>query len=525
MRQLIFTSALSGLARNRSGFCTVARSASLRERVVEILEKMSGYEPLHGSRPTVFLFRVCSGGNETLYVLSRICDAETDDFGRPNHLAHHLIFNENEIALLPPPAEVALRFPNWLEKFEGLPRLLPDDDPLPPEILSENCPKILPAKRWEELTGDAGNAALLCPFGEPRATVFVGDESMAETALGLFSESAATLVGGNAWEVAFSTGLCSPKKTEKFLWRMLDGYEISARRPGDFILDFLAPLVALRAPKTEFADYARTGIFPEEKRASLAAVSAKKEPQTDVPATEDFSNEFEEPEPASVAAPPLRASRKEVGELAQKHFSDVAGTLKFLSLAAFVVAIVLGCAFWFSPKNIEKSSSAEKVENFSDAEFSVEKKSAPAQKNSPDGNALGDGEFSESACVARFSATLEKRIELGDFAGAAEIWTAFAETFPQEAERVRGVFLPRFKLKTADAFASRVSRLMLSADCGGTLSPEEKKMIRAELAMFARVRRELGLTDGRVQRKNLEIFERATALAEENDLAESDASR
>jgi len=217
----------------------------------------------------------------------------------------------------------------------------------------------------------------------------------------------------------------------------------------------------------------------------------------------------------------LRASRKEVGELAQKHFSDVEGTLKFLSLAALVVAVVLGCAFWFSPKNLEKSPHAENAENFSDAEFSGEKKSALAQENSPDGNELSDGEFSEPVGVARFSAALEKRIELGDFAGAAEIWTAFAETFPQEAERVRGVFLPRFKLKTADAFASRVSRLMLSVDCGGTLSPEEKKMIRAELAMFARVRRELGLTDGRVQRKNLEIFERAAALAEEDNSAES----
>lgn len=515
MRQLVFTSALSGLARNRSGFCTVARSASLRERVVETLEKMSAYEPPHGSRATVFLFRVCSGGNEPLYVLSRICDAGKDEFGRANHLAHHLIFSEKEIELLPPPAEVALRFPNWLEKFEGKPRLLPDDEPLPPEILRENCPKILPAKRWEELTSDAGNAALLCPFGDPRATIFVGDEAMTETVLGLFAESAATLVGGNAWEVSFSTGLCSSQKTEKFLWRMLDGEDLSVRRPGDFILDFLAPLVALHAPKTEFADYARTGVFPEGRRAVPAKAKIEELPAEREEKADDFSDESEEIPPKPQA---VRVSRKEVGEITQKHFSDVAGTLKFLVLAAFIVAIVLVVAFCFSSKKAGNPNLT--AEEFVEAEFAGENQVTNAEQG-------GELEIAatreELASIARFSDALEKRIEADDFAGAAEVWTAFAETFPQESARVRGIFLPQFKLKTADAFAARVSRLLLPVDCGGKLSDEEKKMIRAELAMFARVRRELGLTDGRVQRKNLEIFERAAALSSEPDAKDNEA--
>lgn len=488
MRQLIFTSALSGLSRGRSGFCTVARSASLRERVVEELEKTSVYEPPEGSRPTVFSFRVCSGGNEPLYVLSRMGDAGTDAFGRPNFVAHHLVFRENEIADLPPPAEVALRFRGWVEKYDGAPALLPDDEPLPPEIRRENVPAVLPAKRWAELSGDAGNAALLCPFGEPRATVFVGDESMTETALGLFAESAATLGENNAWEVAFSTGLRFANDPEKFLWRMLDGDELSARRPGDFILDFLAPLTALRAPKTDFAEFARTGIFRSKKIAAADTADP----------SEDFSEENSANAPvgktASEAAPeavaPARASRKNVLETTQKHISDAAGTLKFLALAALVVAVVLGVALCFSGngrKNLSPENSAETV---------------AAPENSRE-------DFSAEA--ARFVSALEKRIELDDFAGAAEIWVAFSETFPNEAAAVAPALLPLFKLKTADAFAEKISRRMLPVDVGGTLSPEEKSLIRAELAMFARVREKLELSDGRIHRKNLEIFERAAA--------------
>ena len=133
MRQLIFTSALAGLAPGRSGFCTVARHASLRERTVSELERMSEYTPPAGTRPTVFLFRVYSGGNEPLYILTRAGDAGTDDFGRPNFIVHHLIFRKSELPHLLPPAEVALRFRGWCKKYEGSQRLL-EDESLPPEI-------------------------------------------------------------------------------------------------------------------------------------------------------------------------------------------------------------------------------------------------------------------------------------------------------------------------------------------------------------------------------------------------------
>ena len=462
MRQLIFTSALSGLAPGRSGFCTVARHASLRERTVAELERMSEYKPPAGTRPTVFLFRVYSGGTEPLYILTRAGDAGTDDFGRPNCVVHHLIFQKNELPQLLPPAEIALRFRGWCEKFEGEPRFLPEDEPLPPEILRAEGESLLPAKRWEELTGDAGNAALLCPHGDARATVFLGDETCTETVLGLFAESAETLGGTGAWGVAFSTGICSENGAGRFLWRRLNESEISVRRPGDLILDFLAPLEFLHAPQTRFAEFARTGVFPKAEKTKKTRENTR----------------GSEKSPCVVG----NGESAEASEVPHKRFADIAGTAKFLGISAVVVAVVVACVvFW-----------------------------GTAPKDSK------NGEEARGALVAdateTFRRILDRKTEAGDFAGAAEIWVEFAVAFPQEAERLAGVYLPRFKLKIADAYAKRFSERMAVAELTGGLSPEARKGLEAELAMFKRVCREMNLTPQRLHKKNLTIFEKAEVL-------------
>lgn len=503
MRQLIFTSALAGLAPGRSGFCTVARHASLRERTVAELERMSVYEPPAGTRPTVFLFRSYSGGSERLYILTRAGDAGTDDFGRPNSVVHHLIFRESEIAALLPPAEIALRFRGWCEKFSGPPRFLDDDDEaLPSEILRGNAETLLPAKRWEALTGDAGNAALLCPRGDARATVFLGDESMTETVLGLFAESSETLGAENAWEIAFSTGICSARGAGRFLWRMVEEREVSVRRPGDFILDFLAPLALLRAPETAFAEYARTGKRPEpsargfSERKGADPVPAPVAPEAPhVPAAPDSSG-VPSPEP------PRSASGNADEDLCPKRFADIAGTAKFLGISAALTAAVLAAATFLTFSGGEKSA-----ENGVNAE-SVAERAVAARRADP---------------VAAYRAALDARVEDGDFAGAAEVWSAFSEAFPQEAERLRGSALPRFKLKVAGAFAERISRRLIAADLGGEISPETRRLVAADLAMFDRVCRELELTPGRLQKRNLAVFDRARALIAEPEEATSEA--
>lgn len=478
MRQLIFTSALAGLDRGRSGFCTVARHASLRARTIAELEKMSAYEPPEGTRPTVFLFRVYSGGSEPLYILTRAGDAGTDPFGRPNCVVHHLIFRRAEIGRLFPPAETALRFRGWCEKFEGSPRFLPEDESLPPEILRGDGESLLPARRWKELTGDAGNAALLCPRGDPRATVFVGDDFMTEEVLGLFAESAETLGAASAWEVAFSTGICSKKGAGRFLWRMVGERELAVRHPGDFILDFLAPLSVLRAPKTAFAEFARTGKMPptdddgfplgEDDDADETADSAVPPPLASAPAGKAFA-----------AGVPAK------GDAERKRFADIAGTAKFLGISALVVAVVVfGVLLW----NPFPRRAAE---------------SAPA--------AIAGTVSAEKDAASVRRGILEARIREGDFAGAAEAWLSFAEAFPQEAEKLRQTHWPRFRLKTPGAYAARVARRLALLDAGGVWTQEEKMLVAADLAMFRRVCRELELTPGLVQKKNAAVFERAEA--------------
>ncbi len=493
MRQLIFTSVLVGLSSGRSGFCTVARSASLRERTVAELEKMSDYDPPAGTRPTVFLFRVYSGGNEPLYILSRACDAGTDVFGRPNHVVHHLIFHEKETAELPPPAEVALRFRGWVKKYEGAPRLLPDDEPLPAEILRGNGERLLPAKRWAALTGDGGNAALLCPHGEPRATVFLGDETMTETVLGLFAESAETLGGGNAWEIAFSTGICSRNGAGRFLWRMVGERDLAVRRPGDFILDFLAPLSLLRAPETEFAEYARSGNAPARRAAvhsrkiPLPGVSFPKENAPEAATAPEASAE-----PTGVPEPAPRISPADAVPEG-KRFSDIAGTAKFLGISSLVFVVVMIAVFFMTPPPSSDSSAQAQAEK----------------------NAASDADETSRA-VAAFGAILEERIASGDFAGAAEAWLSFADAFPSQADAQRQNFVPRFKLKIAGAYAEKFSRRLRLLDAGGKFSEEEKRILAAELAMFRRVCLEFELTEGRIQRKNLAVIERAEAVVGED---------
>lgn len=478
MRQLIFTSALAGLAPGRSGFCTVARHASLRARTVAELERMSEYKPPAGTRPTIFLYRVYSGGNEPLYILTRAGDAGTDDFGRPNFIVHHLIFRKAELPQLLPPAEVALRFRGWCKKYEGAPQFLPEDESLPPEILRVEGESLLPAKRWEELTGDAGNAALLCPHGDARATAFLGDEFFTETVLGLFAESAETLGGENAWNLAFSTGICAESGPGRFLWRMVSEREIGVCRPGDFVLDFLAPLEFLRAPKTKFAEYARSGIFPEAFPVSSEGASA-----------DEISNEEEPVFPALIvpemsAEPAGTSSGDEPPPgTAHKRFADIAGTAKFLGISAVVVALVVACVVFFGAK--------------------------------PEARRGGNGTSEISATeasVGAFRKTLDEKIKKEDFVGAAETWCAFSDSFSDEAARLRSSYLPRFKLKVADAYAARLAERMSPLELGGQLSVAEKQLLAGELAMFKRICRELGLTPQRLQKRNLAIIERAEAV-------------
>lgn len=477
MRQLIFTSALTGVAPGRSGFCTVARHASLRDRTVAELERMSVYEPPEGTRPTVFLFRVYSGRTEPLYILTRAGDAGTDAFGRPNHIVHHLIFRKTEVARLLPPAEVALRFRGWCKKYEGEPTLFETEDALPDEILRSESESLLPAKRWEALTGNAGNAALLCPHGDARSTIFVSEESRTEEVLGLFAESAEVAGAANAWEIAFSTGICSQGRPGRFLWRLVHESELSARCPGDFIVDFLAPLGFLRPPKTIFAEYARSGVLPTKRRAENAPSETLSE----------AASQTQEELHAQLSPDALNEDLFSA-EDHRMRFADIAGTAKFLGISVGILVVILIAIFFLTPRTAPLKNHRDLVE-------------------------IAKGNVPETALVVEaYQKLLDAKIERDDFCGATETWVSFADAFPQEAEKVQARFFPKFRMKVAGAYAERLAERMKPLDFGGKLSPEEKQLLAADLAMFRRAQQMLDLTLRQVQNKNLAVISRAEAV-------------
>src|SRR5580704_10686304 len=105
-QQLIYTSAPRGIVAGRSGHCTVARSAAMREALVLRLEQLSYYHHLSlggaAERP-IFAHRIVDIRGARFHVLSRIHDAGLDFTGRTNFIAHHLAVTPEECRGLPSP--------------------------------------------------------------------------------------------------------------------------------------------------------------------------------------------------------------------------------------------------------------------------------------------------------------------------------------------------------------------------------------------------------------------------------------
>lgn len=196
-RQLVYASAPSGFSPGRSGYCTVARSPGLRDRLVRELELASSHEVGEGE---AFTFNIHRLGGETYAVITRYGDAGPDYTGRASTIAHHLVFEPSEIASLPPPADIARRFAGWCERWDGPAAALPDD--LKPELRGPAA--TLPAATWKRLAGDAGKAALFCDAsgrakpGRPPATADRDDT------LALLAE-ASLILDDKGWTTPFTT--------------------------------------------------------------------------------------------------------------------------------------------------------------------------------------------------------------------------------------------------------------------------------------------------------------------------------
>lgn len=265
--QLIYTSAPRGLAPGHSGFCTVARSADLRDAVAQRLEQISSYHYLDPAKvsdparnPALHAYRILDLRGAKFHVLSRIKPAGLDFTARTNHLAHHLLFAPEELAALPSPATLLLHWPGWLNAWEGDPRLL---DAPAPEGFQKLPGPAWPARAWLEQTGDAGRAAGLLETEYARGCYLLCPPASAPGLLELFRETLQLLnpdglTPQRPWQTTFTTFLQAADAPADFHWRgcLMDSpaAEQVQRRTGTFV-----QIPAIRVPDNALARLARDG--------------------------------------------------------------------------------------------------------------------------------------------------------------------------------------------------------------------------------------------------------------------------
>lgn len=270
--QLVYTSAPSGLVPGRSGFCTVARDRDMRERLAQELEHVSACEStaLPEGQP-LFTFRRIVIGLEAFGVVTRAGRAGIDYTQRANMLAHHLVFTAQEMAFLGDsitPAEVALLWPKWLERWEGAPRFFDISDKIQLQeirTLRQRFP--LPARTWQTISGDAGNAA----FMVGNASVFFSGETLpCETILKLWAEGASLLPPVEIWRTQWATHWIP----NDFSPRWAAHLQGKTRDETARVIDPVRP-PALPAEIAALAAAARTGNLPESSKINPDAFPAR----------------------------------------------------------------------------------------------------------------------------------------------------------------------------------------------------------------------------------------------------------
>ena len=268
--QLIFTSAPRGLVAGRSGFCTVARHASLSERLTQQLEALG--TPHDAAEGETFTFRRLEAGSQTWYVLSRFVARGLDYSQRDNRLAHHVVFTAEEAAVLPPPAAVALRWNDWKDTWSEEPTWL-KEDPRPLPLAAH--PVLTPAAGWREFAGTGAKAAWLVNASGAASVSLLNPPSSAQL-LRLLAESSA-LLGRAAWAATFTTN-AAKTGADGFDWAV--GY--ASGRPT---ID-LAQAAQLTAPTGELARVAATGAgATAHASAGPTASSPRRTGATSAPAT------------------------------------------------------------------------------------------------------------------------------------------------------------------------------------------------------------------------------------------------
>jgi hypothetical protein len=236
-QQLIYTSAPRGIVAGRSGHCTVARSALMREALMLQLEKFCYYQHLSlsgGQERPIFSCRIVDIRGTRFHVLSRIQDAGLDFTGRTNFIAHHLVFTPEEIRQFPTPPVILHDWPGWAKAWTKEPQLLENEDWAALTALAGKTN--VPAQTWQRVTGDAVNGYGLL---ETRVGAsFRVDDQADEIVLQLIAESLELLEVRDtrrdfrtaAWNYTFTTSMQEQDNPADFRWRCLHSDNPAANR-------------------------------------------------------------------------------------------------------------------------------------------------------------------------------------------------------------------------------------------------------------------------------------------------------
>ena len=299
---LIYTSAPKGLDAGKSGYCTVARDASLPGNLERELHSHSGYrwlgDPGDALNPVVFLHYRVKVAGKPVHLVSRVADSGMDHTGRSNKLACHLAFD---------PREAPSGGPGWLLHQGVLPKAW--DGKLNGN-LSINIPTSGEDRPgcvgWKNKTGDAGWGGVLAQAiaDHQRQPIYVIYQKGFDL-LALFRESLSLLPDRLRWEATFTTFFTKLPPGLECHWRgVVAGteQETLARRSGH-VIDLTGSLGTVDGKyQGEYIDAARSGRKLQVKKQAAAS-----RPPFDVPDDDALEASLREEErKPSLAAPPDR---------------------------------------------------------------------------------------------------------------------------------------------------------------------------------------------------------------------------
>lgn len=208
-QKLVYTSSPKGLQPGAYGFCVVAATRGLSDRVASFLASTSGYRrvfsPESGQanlNPVSHTHMLVDNLGQTFRILSRVADAGLDYTNRTNKIASFLLLDRNELAPAGPAAlfDVPDLFysewnqaPTWFE---------PSPIPNPHESPTTQC------YQWDRVMGSPDWGAALAATvysGAPVALVYAPGRNDDVNVLKLFQESIRLLPANMRWKATFST--------------------------------------------------------------------------------------------------------------------------------------------------------------------------------------------------------------------------------------------------------------------------------------------------------------------------------